>query len=91
MQFMFARELHAAEFVLVVPWRQEKMIAELSELLRASPLPVKLFPDCTIRTTVGRRSHLALSAYHAVENTAPNADQMGTHHKAHARFARCQS
>ncbi len=62
-----ARELHAAEFVLVVPWRQEKMIAELSELLRASPLPAKLFPDCTIRTTVGRRSHLALSAYHAVE------------------------
>ena len=62
-----ARELGAAEFVLVVPWRLNKMIAELSGLLRISPLAVKLFPDRTIRTIVGRQSTLALTPYHAIE------------------------
>jgi len=47
-----ARQLHAAEFVLLVPWAQERLLAEIADLLRPSPLPVKLLPDLTVRNIV---------------------------------------
>jgi putative colanic acid biosysnthesis UDP-glucose lipid carrier transferase len=62
-----ARELRAAEFMLIVPWNRQQVLADVSELLRSSPLPVKLFPDHTIRTIVGNQSGLAFSPYIAVE------------------------
>jgi putative colanic acid biosysnthesis UDP-glucose lipid carrier transferase len=62
-----AREVRAAEFMLVVPWNREQVLADVSELLRTSPLPVKLFPDHTIRTIVGQQSELASNPYIAVE------------------------
>ena len=62
-----ARELRAAEFALLVPWHRDQVLADVSELLRTSPLPVKLFPDQTIRTIVGRQRELTFNPYTAVE------------------------
>ena len=61
-----ARELGAAEFVLVVPW-QDKLIDELVELLRLSPLPVKLLPDKTVRSILTRQSQGSVNSYSLVE------------------------
>jgi undecaprenyl-phosphate galactose phosphotransferase/putative colanic acid biosynthesis UDP-glucose lipid carrier transferase len=50
-----SRDLRAAEFVLLLPWNQERLIAEISTLLRSSPLAVKLLPDFAIRSIVDFR------------------------------------
>ena len=39
-----ARQLGATEFAAVMPWGEEIALSELSALLRASPLPVRLYP-----------------------------------------------
>jgi putative colanic acid biosysnthesis UDP-glucose lipid carrier transferase len=62
-----ARELRAAEFVLMIPWGHDRLIAEIGELLRVSPLPVKLLPDETIRNFVGRYSQVGIDPVLAVE------------------------
>jgi Undecaprenyl-phosphate glucose phosphotransferase len=62
-----AREFHAAEFVLLIPWGHDRLIAEVGELLRSSPLAVKLLPDSTIRNFVGRQSRRGLDPTVAVE------------------------
>jgi len=62
-----ARENHAAEFVLAIPWSREKLLAEIGALLRRSPLPVKLIPDYTIRNIVSGQRNFPMSAYLAVE------------------------
>ncbi len=50
-----AREFRASEFVLMIPWRRERLIAEVGDMLRSSPLVVKLLPDSTIRAFSGAR------------------------------------
>jgi exopolysaccharide biosynthesis polyprenyl glycosylphosphotransferase len=62
-----AREFHAAEFVLMIPWGHDRLIAEVGELLRSSPLAVKLLPDSTIRNFVGRQTNGGLDPTLAVE------------------------
>jgi putative colanic acid biosysnthesis UDP-glucose lipid carrier transferase len=62
-----ARELHAAEFVLMIPWGRDRLIAEIGELLRVSPLAVKLLPDATIRSVIGRRVKSGFDPTLAVE------------------------
>ena len=52
-----ARDLRATEFVLIIPWAQEALLAEVGNLLRVSPLSVKLLPDSTIRRILGRQSN----------------------------------
>lgn len=52
-----ARDLRATEFVLIIPWAQEVLLAEVGNLLRVSPLSVKLLPDSTIRRILGRQSN----------------------------------
>jgi putative colanic acid biosysnthesis UDP-glucose lipid carrier transferase len=65
-----ARQLGAAEFVLVVPW-QDKLINQLAEFLRISPLPVKLLPDQAIRSIVTRQRQDSVNPYHLVEINRP--------------------
>jgi Undecaprenyl-phosphate glucose phosphotransferase len=62
-----ARQLNAAEFVLLVPWAQERLLAEIGDLLRPSPLPVRLLPDLTIRNIVRSQPNGAPDAFLAVE------------------------
>jgi len=44
-----ARRLRAAEFALLMPWSRDRALSELKSLLRASPLPVRLYPDYKLR------------------------------------------
>jgi putative colanic acid biosynthesis UDP-glucose lipid carrier transferase len=62
-----ARQLDASEFVLLVPWAHGRLLAEITELLRRSPLPVKLLPDHTIRNVISRQLREGPNAYLAVE------------------------
>ena len=62
-----ARKFNAAEFVLLVPWGQERLLAEIGDLLRLSPLPVKLLPDYTVRNIVRRQRKGGPDPYLAVE------------------------
>jgi Undecaprenyl-phosphate glucose phosphotransferase len=62
-----ARELRAAEFVLVLPWTQERLLTEIGGLLRPSPLGVKLFPDHNIRGVLKRQGKRAVDAFPTAE------------------------
>ena len=57
---VWARELRATEFAAVLPWSAERAVADLCSLTRASPLPVRLYPDEKIRRVLlrGRDSGL---------------------------------
>jgi putative colanic acid biosynthesis UDP-glucose lipid carrier transferase len=50
-----ARELRADEFVLLLPWNQERLLAEVGQVLRTSALGAKLFPDHNIRNILNRQ------------------------------------
>jgi putative colanic acid biosynthesis UDP-glucose lipid carrier transferase len=62
-----ARKLRAAEFVLILPWDQERLLDEVGSLLRPSPLPVTLLPDFATRNIVGRRGKGAPELSLAIE------------------------
>jgi undecaprenyl-phosphate galactose phosphotransferase/putative colanic acid biosynthesis UDP-glucose lipid carrier transferase len=51
-----ARQLRAAEFSLFMPWTHARALAEVCELLRNSPLPVRLYPDQRIRDVLARQA-----------------------------------
>lgn len=51
-----AREHGVDEFVLAMRWSSKEMLETIRERLQASPLPVRLLPDYTIRSVIGRRS-----------------------------------
>ncbi|ACK52426.1 exopolysaccharide biosynthesis polyprenyl glycosylphosphotransferase [Methylocella silvestris BL2] len=50
-----ARESHADQFVVALRWNNAALLETVRERLRASPLPVELLPDYTIRSVLGRR------------------------------------
>ncbi|PNG27610.1 undecaprenyl-phosphate glucose phosphotransferase [Methylocella silvestris] len=50
-----ARECHADQFVVALRWNNAALLETVRERLRASPLPVELLPDYTIRSVLGRR------------------------------------
>ena len=51
-----ARQAHADEFALVLSWRQQRILAETIAILRASPLPIWLLPDSTIRSVLAQQT-----------------------------------
>ena len=50
-----SRQLQAAEFALFIPWGRERALAEVCDLLRSSPLPVRLYPDQKLRSICRRQ------------------------------------
>ncbi len=44
-----SRHVSASEFALVMPWSRARELVDIGSLLRASPLPVRLYPDQAIR------------------------------------------
>jgi Undecaprenyl-phosphate glucose phosphotransferase len=63
-----ARQSCAEEFVIAVGWNQTCLLAEISETLRNSPLPVRLLPDRVVRSVLGRRrADTSMSATITVE------------------------
>ncbi|SFK54137.1 undecaprenyl-phosphate glucose phosphotransferase [Methylocapsa palsarum] len=51
-----AREKGVQEFVLALRWSSKELLETVRERLQASPLPVRLLPDYTIRSVLGRRA-----------------------------------
>lgn len=52
----FARQVKADEFFIAASWSQIDLLAEIIEVLRNSPLPVRLLPDQIIRSVLDRRA-----------------------------------
>lgn len=51
-----AREKGVQEFVIALRWSSKELLETLRDRLQASPLPVRLLPDFTIRSVLGRRA-----------------------------------
>ncbi|WP_245257404.1 undecaprenyl-phosphate glucose phosphotransferase [Methylocapsa acidiphila] len=51
-----AREQGVDEFVVALRWDSKELLETIRTRLRASPLPVRLLPDHTIRSVLGRRA-----------------------------------
>lgn len=49
-----ARECGAEEFVVALRWTSSVLLENVRDHLRASPLPVRLLPDSTMRSLLGR-------------------------------------
>jgi hypothetical protein len=49
-----ARDLRATEFAAVMPWGAEAALADLCSPMRASPLPLRLYPDEKVRRVLRR-------------------------------------
>jgi undecaprenyl-phosphate galactose phosphotransferase/putative colanic acid biosynthesis UDP-glucose lipid carrier transferase len=52
----FARQTKADEFFIAASWNQVDLLAEITDVLRNSPLPVRLLPDQIIRSILDRRA-----------------------------------
>jgi putative colanic acid biosysnthesis UDP-glucose lipid carrier transferase len=50
-----ASEQGAEEFLVVLRWSSQELLETIRSRLRASPLPVRLLPDHTMRTLLGQR------------------------------------
>lgn len=51
-----AREQGAEEFLVAFRWSSQELLETVRERLRASPLPVRLLPDHTVRTVLGQHA-----------------------------------
>jgi undecaprenyl-phosphate galactose phosphotransferase/putative colanic acid biosynthesis UDP-glucose lipid carrier transferase len=61
-----ARLRCAREFALVLPWSRDRALSEVLDRLRASPLPVRLYPDHKVRDVLGREQGQALDRHFSV-------------------------
>jgi len=61
-----ARRLRAQEFALLIPWGRDQALAEILDGLRASPLPVRLYPDCKLRNILVREGNTAVDSHFSV-------------------------
>ena len=66
-----ARGGRAVEFALLVPWRQDRLIAETLEALRASPRGVRLYPDSATRALLGHGQDGGVDPYFSVQLRRP--------------------
>ena len=62
-----ARELRAHEFALIMPWSRDRALREAQQLLRASPLPGRLYPDRKIRAIIRQQKGRGLDPYFSVK------------------------
>jgi undecaprenyl-phosphate galactose phosphotransferase/putative colanic acid biosynthesis UDP-glucose lipid carrier transferase len=56
----------AEEFVLIMPWGRDRALSEVLEALRASPLPVRLYPDHKVRGLFNLEKGRSLERYFSV-------------------------
>ncbi len=62
-----SRELRALEFALVIPWGRDRELTEVERILRASPLPARLYPDRKIRAIIRQQKGRGLDPYFSVQ------------------------
>ena len=63
----FARRSHAGEIALMMSWRREPTLSEILNLLRESPLPVRLYPDLRTRDVLQKHRGSLFNPYLSVE------------------------
>jgi len=61
-----ARRLHAQEFALLIAWNRDQALAEILDHLRASPLPVRLYPDRKLRNILVRERNATVDSHFSV-------------------------
>ena len=67
-----ARGGKASEYALIIPWSFERTILEASEMLRASPRAVRLYPDRRTRARLSRKGSANLdSSFYAEVQPEP--------------------
>ena len=52
----FGRQVKADEFFIAASWSHIRLLTEITDVLRNSPLPVRLLPDQIIRSILDRRA-----------------------------------
>ncbi|MGD0642116.1 MAG: exopolysaccharide biosynthesis polyprenyl glycosylphosphotransferase [Roseiarcus sp.] len=62
-----SRELQALEFALIMQWSCDRELSEVCSLLRASPLPVRLYPDQKIRAILGQEKEHGFGQHFSVK------------------------
>ena len=61
-----ARGMRAMEFALLMPWGHDRALLDVINLLRASPLPVRLYPDYKLRDVFRREMGGEFDPYFSV-------------------------
>ncbi|MGD0188082.1 MAG: exopolysaccharide biosynthesis polyprenyl glycosylphosphotransferase [Roseiarcus sp.] len=61
-----SRQLHAVEFALIMPWSRDRELLEVCNLLRVSPLPVRLHADHKIRNVLRQRRDRGFARHFSV-------------------------
>ena len=61
-----SRQLQALEFALIMPWSRDRELSEVCSLLRASPLPVRLYPDEKIRSVLRQQKERGFGQHFSV-------------------------
>jgi len=62
-----ARAARAAEFALILPWSRDRALSMITLSLRASPLPVRLYPDYRTRDILLQKRESHFDPYLSVE------------------------
>lgn len=63
----FARQVKADEFFIAASWSHIELLTEITDVLRNSPLPVRLLPDQIIRSILDRRAAASAARMLVVE------------------------
>jgi undecaprenyl-phosphate galactose phosphotransferase/putative colanic acid biosynthesis UDP-glucose lipid carrier transferase len=61
-----SRRLQALEFALIMPWGRDRELSEVCNLLRVSPLPVRLYPDQKIRSVLRQQKERGFHRHFSV-------------------------
>ncbi len=62
-----ARLMRASEIALFVPWSRDRALAEITNGLRGSPLPVRLYPDHSTRDVLRQKRERHFDPHLSVE------------------------
>ena len=62
-----ARAIRAAEFAVIVPWSRDRTLSMITLILRASPLPVRLYPDYRTRDLLLQKRESDFDPYLSIE------------------------
>ena len=80
-----ARLRNAREFALVMSWSRDRALSEVLDRLRASPLPVRLYPDHKVRDVLAREQGQAPRSAFLCARPARAAERVRTRRQADVR------
>lgn len=80
-----ARLMRASEIALFVPWSRDRALAEITNGLRGSPLPVRLYPDHSTRDVLRQKRERHFDPHLSVEVQRKPLRSLGTMRQARLR------